>query len=119
MITIRGAITVESNTEEDILNGTIVLLEEIESKNSINQELVISIIFSVTEDLDKVAPAKGARQMGYTSAGLMCFNEMNVENGLKKCIRLIMFYNSKQDQKSVKHVYLRKAAKLRPDLQVD
>lgn len=116
IVTIRGAITVPENSVSCILDSTRDLIIEIEKENNIDRDKVISIIFSCTNDLDKVYPAKAARDLGYTNAGLMCFNEMDVEGSLDKCIRLMVFYNSIINQKDVKHVYLRDAKVLRPDL---
>ncbi|MBU5426623.1 chorismate mutase [Tissierella pigra] len=115
-ISIRGAITVQENSIESILDGTKELLTEIEKQNNLDREKVISIVFSCTNDLDKVYPAKAARDLGYIYAGLMCFNEMNVEGSLRKCIRVMIIYNSDISQKDVKHIYLRDAKVLRPDL---
>lgn len=116
MIAIRGAITVNENSENAILKATKNLLETMENQNNLNKENVVSIIFSVTDDLTKVAPAKAARKLGYTKAGLMCFNEMYVENSLKKCIRVMILYNTDKSQLDIKHVYLEGAKILRPDL---
>lgn len=115
-IAIRGATTVDKNVSKDILTATEELLLEMEKRNFINRENVGSIIFSVTKDLDKVHPAKAARNIGYVNAGLMCFNEMYVKGSLQKCIRVMILYNSNSNQKDVKHVYLRGAKILRPDL---
>ncbi|CAK7016783.1 chorismate mutase [Tissierella carlieri] len=116
IVTIRGAITVPENSVSSILEGTRELLIEIEKENNIDRDKVISIIFSCTNDLDKVYPAKAARELGYINAGLMCFNEMYVKGSLDKCIRLMVLYNSIINQKEVKHIYLRDAKILRPDL---
>lgn len=116
IVTIRGAITVPENSVSSILEGTRELLIEIEKENNIDRDKVISIIFSCTNDLDKVYPAKAARELGYINAGLMCFNEMYVKGSLDKCIRLMVLYNSIINQKEVKHIYLRDAKTLRPDL---
>lgn len=115
-IVIRGATSVSENTSIDILNSTKELILAVEESNNINRENVASIIFSCTKDLDKAYPAKAARELGYINAGLMCFNEMKVEGSLEKCIRLMIFYNSEINQKHVKHVYLKGAKILRPDL---
>ncbi|MGN9164116.1 chorismate mutase [Tissierellaceae bacterium HCP3S3_D8] len=116
MISIRGAITVMQNDEEEILSSTRELITAIEKANNLNKEDVVSIIFSCTNDLTKVAPAKAARQLGYVQAGLMSFNEMYVENSLERCVRLMIFCNSNIRQNEVKHIYLKDAKKLRPDL---
>lgn len=116
LVTVRGAITVENNTKEEILENTSLLLQEIIKKNNIKMKNVISIIFTATEDLNKVYPAVAARELGFTKCGLMCFQEMKVENSLTKCIRVMLFIKSNMSQAEVKHIYLRDAKKLRPDL---
>lgn len=113
---IRGAITVDVNQEEDILLASHELLVEMLSKNDVDQQDIVSIFFSVTKDLDQAFPAKAARQMGLLDTPLLCLNEIDVENGLKKCIRLLMHVNSNKDQASIKHCYLKGAIILRPDL---
>lgn len=116
LVSIRGAITVEENTIESILTNTKYLLEEVINKNNIQKEDVVSIIFTATPDLDKVAPARAARELGFLNIGLMCFNEMVVEGSLDKCIRLMILYNSHINQNDIKHIYLKGARILRPDL---
>lgn len=116
IVSIRGAITLKENNELEILNSTEELLSEIERQNNLNKEKVISILFSATKDLNTAYPARAARDLGYTNAGLMCFNGMEVINSLEKCIRVMVLYNSNLEQKDVKHVYLREAKALRPDL---
>lgn len=115
-VAIRGAITVEYNSAENILEATKELLSEIEKKNKLDRDKVISIVFSCTSDLDKAYPAKAARQLGYLNAALMCFNEMYVVGSIARCIRVMVLYNSDLEQKNVKHIYLKEAKALRPDL---
>lgn len=116
MISIRGAITLERNNRDEIIEATKELLLEIENKNDLDNENVISILFSSTKDLNAEYPAKAARLLGYTQCGLMCFNEMEVINSLKKCIRVMILYNGNIEQRDVNHVYLKGAKALRPDL---
>lgn len=116
VVSIRGAITVEENTRDHILDGTLELLGKIEEENNLQKDRVVSMIFSATRDLDKAYPAKAARDMGYVNCGLMCFNEMSVVDSLEKCIRVMILYNSDDGQKVVRHVYLKGARVLRPDL---
>ena len=116
VVSIRGATTVEENTEESIISNTTELLYQLENANNIDRENVIGIIFSATKDLDKVYPARAAREIGYVHSGLMCFNEMVVEESLDKCIRIMILYNSNKNQKDINHVYLKGAKILRPDL---
>jgi len=113
---VRGAITVEHNTVEDIIEATKVLLTKIVEENRIERNDIISIIFSVTKDLDAVFPAVAARQLGWTDIALMCTNEVDVPGSLGKCIRVLMHINTEKSNKDIKHVYLRDARVLRPDL---
>lgn len=116
LVAIRGAVTLEKNTSEEIISKTQGLLLEIGKLNNLDPDKVISILFSATKDLNADYPAKAARKLGYTKAGLMCFNEMQVDNSLNKCIRLMILYNGDMEQDCVQHVYLGEAKTLRPDL---
>ena len=113
---IRGAITVDNDCRDDILQATKELLSEILECNALTHDDLVSILFSATGDITAVYPAVAARELGLTQAGLMCFQEMYVENSLKKCIRVMVQIDSGRAQSTMQHVYLRGAAKLRPDL---
>lgn len=115
-VAIRGAITVEKNTNDDIMKNTVELIQEIEMRNNIDKRQVIGIIFSSTTDLNAEYPAKAARTMGYLNTALMCFNELDVVGSLDKCIRLMMLCNVNSSQDRINHVYLKGAKILRPDL---
>lgn len=116
MVSIRGAITVDNNTAEDILLNTKQLLDRILESNRLINEDIISIIFSATKDLTAAYPAVAARQVGVTEASLLCVQEMNVDNSMKMCIRVLLHINKDISQKDVIHVYLKDAKKLRPDI---
>jgi chorismate mutase len=116
MISIRGAITVQENTKQEILDGTKILLLAILETNHIDVEDVISVYFTGTKDLTAIYPAVAARDIGLNECSLLCAQEMYVEGSLNKCIRVLLHVNSKDCQKDVKHVYLREAKTLRPDI---
>ena len=116
MVFIRGAITVQENSKEDILRQTEVLLKAMIEKNHLENEEILSIQFTATKDLDAVYPAVAARVLGITEAALMCMQEMYVRGSLEKCIRCAMICEIEKKQSEVIHVYLEKAAVLRPDL---
>lgn len=116
MVGIRGATTIEKDTEEEIVKYTIELLKEIINANSLDSEMITAMFFSCTKDIVSAYPAKAARHMGFTGVPLMCFQEMHVEGSLRKCIRVCVFYSGEIKKKDVKHVYLREARNLRPDL---
>lgn len=113
---VRGATTVNNNDSKEILERTDELLSLLVEKNSISREDIISVIFSVTDDLDAVFPAVAARNMGWTDIALMCTNEMYVPGSLRKCIRVMLYFNTKKSNSELKYIYLNEAEKLRPDL---
>jgi cytidylate kinase len=113
---VRGAITVEENTPEAINEASRLILENIISQNGINHEDIISIIFSVTNDLNAAFPAVAARQLGLNDIALMCTNEIDVPGSLKKCIRVMLSFNTDKKNSDLKYIYLRGAKALRPDL---
>jgi len=113
--TIRGAITTE-NDRESILADTSALLQEIIAKNVLVNEDIVSIWFTATRDLDAVYPAVAARALGLTEAGLMCAQELYVKGSMKKCVRVLLTVQTDKKQADTKHVYMKEAAKLRPDL---
>lgn len=113
---IRGAVTVKENKADLILEAVQLLLKKMITKNKINKKELISIIFTATYDLDSEYPAVAARNMGFTDIPLMCYQEMRVNNSLKKCIRVMIYINRNCSHQDISHVYLRKAKQLRPDL---
>ena len=112
---IRGAIDVPSNRAEEILTATRSLLERMTAENAIRVEAIASVIFSATADLDAVAPAKAARELGWTQTPLFCVQEMSVSGALPRCIRVLMHVNGDRTHDEVRHVYLGAARSLRPD----
>lgn len=110
---IRGAITVEENSEEAIKNATLELLSELVKENNINKDKISHAIFTLTDDLCAVFPAKFARQdFGWDDVAMMCFHELNVPNALKMCLRVLIVLNCEENFKP-KFVYLKGASKLR------
>jgi len=114
---VRGATTVAADEPELILQATRELLEEILTENeNMKPEDIASAIFTVTEDLASTFPAQAARQMGWSLVPMLCAREIPVPNSLPHSIRVLVHWNTDAAQNEVKHIYLRDAVKLRPDL---
>ncbi|NBD22578.1 chorismate mutase [Paenibacillus glycinis] len=114
---IRGAITVEVNEEQPILQATVELLNSIVKVNGIVPTDIASVFVTVTGDLDATFPARAIRAMGgWELVPLMCALEVPVKGSLEKCIRLMVLVNTDKTQEQVEHVYLGGAKALRPDL---
>ena len=93
------------------------LLEAIlDANESMKPEDVGSALFTVTDDLAATFPAQAARQMGWGLVPMMCAREIPVPGSLPRVIRVLVHWNTEVPQSEVKHVYLRDAVKLRPDL---
>lgn len=114
---IRGATTVEINTKEAMRDAVSELLTDIETRNQLDYDDVISVIFTVTTDLDAVFPAAIARERSqWTNVPLLDLQQMQVRGSLEKCIRVLIYLNTAKPQSEMYHSYLRKAENLRPDL---
>jgi len=113
---VRGAITVASNEAGQIVDATQSLLHHMIDANGIEEDFVASVMFTTTPDLDAAYPAKGARLLGWERVALMGFQEMDVPNGLAKCIRILIHWNTTKTLDEINHIYLGDAVSLRPDL---
>lgn len=84
-------------------------------RNVLTPQDVISVVFTLTEDLDATFPAQAARRIGFEAVPLLCAREIPVPNSLPRVIRLLAHVNGSQDARP-EHVYLREAVKLRQDI---
>ena len=112
---IRGATTASGNSVEEIEVVVVELIEALISRNNLNKTNLLSITFTATKDLDACFPASIARKCkGLNSVAFLDCQQMYVSNDVDFCIRLMAQVLLPQNY-SVKHPYLRGAAKLRSD----
>ena len=110
---IRGAITVEDNSETALRQSTLELLKEICAKNNIEKSKISHAIFTLTSDLNAAFPAKFARlDFGWDKIAMMCYHELNVPNSIEKCLRVLIVVNCDEDFEP-EFVYLKGAQNLR------
>lgn len=114
---VRGATTVEANTPEAILDAARELLAAMLKVNEIDVEHVASAFFTTTPDVNAEFPALAAREMGWTDVALLCGHEMNKPGSLPMCLRILLHVNTEKPAREIKHVYLRGARVLRPDIE--
>ncbi len=112
---IRGATTADENTSESILEATRQLLALMIHINRIEPEDVASAVFTTTSDLDAEFPALAARQLGWFDVALMCYHELDVPGSLRRCVRILLHWNTEKKASEMVHVYIKNAARLRPD----
>ena len=112
---IRGATTASGNTFEEIKVAVVELVDELISRNNLIKTNLLSITFTATKDLDACFPAAIARKFcGLDSVAFLDCQQMYVSKDADFCIR-IMAQVFLPPNCSIKHPYLRGAAKLRTD----
>ena len=113
--TIRGATTSDGNTKSDIESAVHELIEELITRNNLEPKNILSIVFTVTKDLNACFPASVARK--YKELDKVAFldcQQMFVEDDVNFCIRLMaQVYLPLNIEPN--HPYLRGASNLRPD----
>jgi len=115
MTAIRGAISVQTDTPEQISLAVNELFYQLCQHNSINEEDLVCLIFSHTKDLRSLNSATALRKNGKCSnVPLFCVQEADIEGALPHVIR-VMALTEKKLEKTF-HVYLGETANLRPDL---
>lgn len=112
---LRGATTVEANEAEAILEATAELLRALATENRLAPAHLVSGTFTVTPDLTAAFPATAARQLGWRELPMLCATEIPVPGALARCIRVLLHVEL-PDEALPRHVYLRGATGLRPDL---
>ncbi|HBH87037.1 MAG TPA: chorismate mutase [Syntrophaceae bacterium] len=114
---VRGATTIEKDSREEIVTATEELLHLMLESNQIQCEDIASVIFTTTPDVTSEYPAVAARKLpGWGDIALLCGHEMAVPHGLKKCIRVLLHWNTSKTVKDINHVFIKGAVSLRPDI---
>jgi prephenate dehydrogenase len=113
---LRGATTADDNNAEAILAATRELLERLVARNALDVADIASAFFTVTDDLDAAYPALAARELGWNEVALLCAREIPVPGSVACCIRVLLHINTTKGQGDLRHVYLREAVALRPDV---
>jgi len=113
---IRGAIQVDVDDRDAILDATAELVTEVLDRNGLTADDVISVIFSATPDLTAEFPALAARKLGFQEVPLLCCAEIAVPGSMPRVVRLMMHVQTERDRADIQHVYLRGAVALRLDI---
>jgi chorismate mutase len=113
---IRGAIQVERDDQDQILNAVAELIAEVLHRNGLDTDDLISILFTSTDDLHAEFPAYAARMAGITDVPLLCARELDIDGAMPRVIRLLAHVETDRRRADLHHAYLRGAAALRTDL---
>lgn len=112
---VRGAITVDEDRPEQVIEAAKEVTLAVLEANGLTPDQIVSVIFTSTPDLSSEFPAVGARRAGLVQTPLMCAQEIPVPGSQPRCIRMLLHAYMEPDR-AVRHIYLREAVNLRPDL---
>ena len=112
----RGAIVVASDDQETLLEASQRLLSSLLERNTVALEDLISVLYTVTEDLRSAFPPEAARRMGLGRVPLLCAREIPVAGAMPAVVRVLAHVHSDKSLEDVVHVYLDGAETLRDDL---
>jgi chorismate mutase len=114
LFALRGA-TQSLNDSEEITRQVGLLYDEILRENRLNEQDVVSLVFSITPDLDAINPATALRCSGRgANITLFAVQEARIRKGLDRTIRIILHCYLDQDCQP-RHIYRNGAETLRPD----
>ncbi len=115
---LRGAIQLEVDERAHLLDGVRTLFQEVLAANGLDQDDLVSVLFTATPDLVSEFPAVAARELGVTDVPLMCAQELDIAGSLPRVVRILAYAETELSKSEIKHIYLGGAAALRRDLSV-
>jgi chorismate mutase len=114
LFALRGA-TRCLNEAQDITAQVAALYDELVRKNGLTEADIVSVMFSVTRDLDALNPAAALRQSGRgASLALFAVQEAFAQTGLDGVVR-VLIHCYMAEGSAPYHVYRNGAEALRPD----
>ncbi len=113
---VRGAIQIDADERELVLEGATELIREVLDRNAITADQLISVVFTATPDVRSEFPAYAVRALGIADVPLLCATEIDVPGAMPRVLRLLAHIDTDRSRTEIRHVYLRGAAKLRTDL---
>jgi chorismate mutase len=113
---LRGATTLEVDERTHLLERTQELIAELFARNGLDEDDLVSIVFTATGDVHSAYPAEAAREAGITHVPLLCARELEIDGGIARCVRVLVHAYTDRDARELRHVYLHAARQLRTDL---
>jgi chorismate mutase len=115
LFAVRGAVQAEANEAEAIVEATETLVRDLLDRNELESTVLVSCLFTTTEDLNAEFPAVAARKLGLDGVPLICAREIDVPGAMPRVIRAMVHYYAPPAHKP-EHVYLGATQELRADL---
>jgi chorismate mutase len=103
------------NSEEDIRLQVTALYDQLLRENNLAEPGIVSLVFSITTDLDAGNPAAALRKAGRgADLALFCVQEAKSSGSLERTIRALI-HCYLEENATPPHVYRNGAEVLRPD----
>ena len=112
----RGAIQVEADEREEVLSATAGLLIEMLSRNGIDNDDVVSVFYTVTDDITSVFPAEAGRKVGLNRASMLCAREIPVPGSMPRVVRILLHFVTDLPNDRIEHIYVGATQSLRDDI---
>ena len=113
---VRGAVQFSADDKELIKDRVQYLVKKIIKENNADLKNIVSIIFSITDDLKSINPAAALRAGGdFSEIPLFSTQEPDTEGAMPRVIRVLLTCNYEDAPAEISHIYLDGAEKLRPD----
>lgn len=113
---LRGATTLERDDHAHMIERTQELIAKVFARNELDEEDLISIVFTATNDIHCGFPAEAAREAGITHVPLLCTRELEIDGGITLAVRVLIHAYTTRTAHELRHVYLHGASQLRTDL---
>jgi chorismate mutase len=113
---VRGATVLADASQGAMDEAAAELLAQLLHENGCGTQDVAAAVFTLPEDLIGTNPASSARAAGWEAVPLLAVREHGGDDRVPRCLRILLMVNTTRSQSDVRHVYLREAAVLRPDL---
>lgn len=113
---LRGATTADVDERTHVLERTRELVLTLLERNGLDEDDLVSMVFTATPDLTSAFPAEAAREAGITHVPLLCAQELAVEGAVARCVRVLVHATTSRERSDLRHVYLHGARQLRTDL---
>ncbi len=113
----RGATTLDADDADQMMARVKDLVHELVERNDLDDDDLVSAVFTTTPDLVSAFPATAARQAGLLrDVPLIAAVEQDVTGALPRCVRVLLHAYTDRPRADVRHVFLQGAVVLRPDL---
>ena len=115
---LRGAITLDADSREEVLDRTAEMLDHLLERNGLVAADVISLLLTATDDITSEFPAAAVRAAGIADVPMLCARELDIEgpSNIPLCVRVMAHVYTDRPRASLRHAYLRGARQLRSDL---